>query len=139
MAFRIKIASRKKRININRENLKADAVKSYTEVTDSNYEILGVLDAFKDIKTIPDCSIVQAIKRLSSIVNELNDKQTKSFIKYALMYPPRVRALAGAVLENLGKTSKGIEQLKESLNPLTTIKLGVNKGELPNQSNWYIE
>lgn len=139
MAFRTKIASRKKRININRENLKADAVKSYAEVTDSNYEILGLLDAFKDIKTIPDFSIVQAIKRLSSIVNELNDKQTKSFIKYALMYPPRVRALAGAVLENLVKTNKGIEQLKESLNPLTTIKLGVNKAELPNQSNWYIE
>ncbi|GGE31640.1 DUF6088 family protein [Psychroflexus planctonicus] len=139
MAFRTKIASRKKRININRENLKADAVKSYAEVTDSNYEILGLLDAFKDIKTIPDCSIVQAIKRLSSIVNELNDKQTELFIKYALMYPPRVRALAGAVLENLGTTPKGIEQLKESLNPLTTIKLGVNKGELPNQSNWYIE
>lgn len=139
MAFRTKIASRKKRININRENLKADAVKSYAEVTESNYEILGVLDAFKDIKTIPDCSIAQAIKRLSSIVNELNDKQTELFIKYALMYPPRVRALAGAVLENLGKTNKGIEQLKESLNPLTTIKLGVNKGELPNQSNWYIE
>lgn len=139
MAFRIKIASRGKRININRENLKADAVKSYAEVTDNNYETLGLLDAFKDIKKIPDSSVAQAIKRLSTIVNELNDKQTESFIKYALMYPPRVRALVGAVLENIGAKSKGIEKLKESLNPLTTIKLGVKENELPTKSNWYIE
>jgi len=139
MAFRIKIASRGKRININRENLKADAVKSYAEVTDNNYETLGLLDAFKDIKKITDSSVAQAIKRLSTIVNELNDKQTESFIKYALMYPPRVRALVGAVLENIGTKSKGIEKLKESLNPLTTIKLGVKENELPTKSNWYIE
>ena len=139
MAFRIKIASRGKRININRENLKADAVKSYAEVTDNNYETLGLLDAFKDIKKIPDSSVAQAIKRLSTIVNELNDKQTESFIKYALMYPPRVRALVGAVLENIGKKPKGVEKLKESLNPLTTIKMGVKENELPTKSNWYIE
>lgn len=65
VAFRIKIASRSKRISINRGTLKADAVKSYAEVTDTNYEILGVLDAFKDIKRIPDCSEAQAIRRLS--------------------------------------------------------------------------
>ncbi len=139
MAFRIKIASRGKRININRENLKADAVKSYAEVTDNNYETLGLLDAFKDIKKIPDCSVAQAIKRLSTIVKELNNKQTESFIKYTLMYPPRVRALVGAVLENIGSKSKSIDKLKESLNPLTTIKLGIRESELLTKSNWFIE
>lgn len=139
MAFRIKIASRGKRININRENLKADAVKSYVEVTESNYKILGLLDAFKDIKTIPDCSVAKAIKRLTNIVKQLSDKQTESFIKYALVYPPRVRALVGAILENIDTKSKSIEKLKESLNPLTTIKLGVKENELPTKSNWYIE
>ena len=69
LAFRIKIASRGKRISINRGTLKADAVKSYTEVTDSNYETLGILDAFKDMKCIPDCSETQATRRLSVIVS----------------------------------------------------------------------
>ena len=36
MAFTTKIASRGKRIKINRGAIKANAVKSYTEVTDSN-------------------------------------------------------------------------------------------------------
>mgnify|MGYP005847695401 CR=1 FL=1 len=139
MAFRIKIASRGKRININRENLKADAVKSYAEVTDSNYETLGLLDAFKDIKKIPDCSVAQAVNRLSAIVKELNAKQKASLLKYALVYPPRVRALVGAVLENMGSKTHGIKKLKESLNPLTTIKLGAKENELPTKSKWYIE
>ncbi len=137
MAFRIKIASRSKRIFINRGALKADAVKSYVEVTDTNFEILGVLDAFKDIKRIPDCSVEQAIKRLSVILKELNEKQTTTLIKYALLYPPRVRALVGAVLQNNGY--KGLEALKDSLNPLTIIQMGLTESELPTKSNWYIE
>lgn len=136
MAFRIKIASRSKRISINRDALKANAVKSYAEVTDTNYEILGILDAFKDIKRIPDCSVAQAIRRLSAILKDLNEKQTTYLLKYALLYPPRVRALVGAVLEINGK--KELEKLKESLNPLTTIKIGLKKTELPTKSNWYI-
>jgi hypothetical protein len=84
LAFRIKIASRGKRININRGTLKADAVKSYAEVTETNYEILGVLDAFKDIKRIPDCSVAQAIRRLNAILNELDEKQTASLLKYEI-------------------------------------------------------
>jgi hypothetical protein len=139
LAFRIKIASRGKRININRGTLKADAVKSYTEVTDSNYETLGILDAFKDMKRIPDCSETQAVSRLSAIVKKLNDKQIASLIKYALLYPPRVRALLGAILENNGSKLRGLENLKASINPLTTIKLGLKETDLPNKSKWYIE
>jgi hypothetical protein len=139
LAFRIKIASRGKRININRGTLKADAVKSYTEVTDSNYETLGILDAFKDMKRIPDCSETQAVSRLSAIVKKLNDKQIASLIKYALLYPPRVRALVGAILENNGSKLKGLEKLKASINPLTTIKLGLKETELPDKSKWHIE
>lgn len=139
MAFRIKIASRGKRININQESLKADAVKSYTEVTDTNYETLGLLDAFKDVKRIPDCSVAQAVRRLTAIVKALNDKQIDSLIKYALLYPPRVRALLGAILENNGNKVKVMDKLKDSLNPLSTIKLGLKETELPTKSKWYIE
>lgn len=139
MAFRIKIASRGKRININRENLKADAVKSYTEVTDSNFETLGLLDAVKDIKRIPDCSVGQAVLRISAILKELNDKQVESIIKYALVYPPRVRALVGAILEYNNQSGKNINKLMESLNPLTVFKLGLKETELPTKSKWFIE
>lgn len=139
MAFRIKIASRSKRISINRGALKADAVKSYAEVNESNYETLGLLDAFKDIKHIPDSTVAQAICRLSAIAKELSKKEIDSLIKYALVYPPRVRALVGAVLQNNAYTGNGLEKLKESLNPLTIVKLGLKKSELPTKTNWYIK
>jgi hypothetical protein len=139
LAYRVKIASRSKRININSGALKADAVKSYAEVTDNNYEMLGLLDAFKDIKRIPDCPVSSAISRLSAIVKELNERQTELLIKYALNYPPRVRALLGAILEKNGISMKGLEKLKESLNPLTIIKLGINESDLPVKSKWHIE
>ncbi|MBD1426126.1 DUF6088 family protein [Sphingobacterium arenae] len=139
MAFRTKIASRGKRINIDRKVLKADAVKSYAEVDDKNYDILGILDAFKDIKRIPDSSVGQAIVRLSIILNELNPKQIESLVKYALVYPPRVRALVGAVLQNNDYQGKGLDKLKDSLNPLTIIQLGLEDSELPTKNNWYIE
>ncbi|MDV7392072.1 DUF6088 family protein, partial [Arthrospira platensis SPKY1] len=44
VAFRIKIASQSKRITINRGALQVDPVKSYVEVTDNNYALLGLLD-----------------------------------------------------------------------------------------------
>jgi hypothetical protein len=137
IAFRITIASRSKRIKINRETLKANGVKSYTEVTDKNYQALGLLDAFKDVKDIPDCSVKQAVRRLRAILKELTNNETVTLLEYALLYPPRVRALVGAILENIGNKDTG--KLKASLNPLTKIKLGINETELPNKSDWYIE
>ena len=137
MAFRIKIASRSKRISINRGALQANAVKSYAEVTEANYKLLGFLDAIKDIKRIPDCPVSRAVKILSSEINKLNEKQIAELVKYALLYPPRVRALVGAMLENL-KIESGTEKLKQSLNPLSKIKLSLTENELPTVQNWNI-
>jgi len=138
MAFRIKIASRSKRISINRGALKADAIKSYSEVTDANYELLGFLDAIKDIKRIPDCTVRKAVKIVSSKIINLNEKQISELIKYAMLYPPRVRTLVGAILENL-KIDTPLYKLKQSLNPLTKIKLGLKETDLPTIKNWNIE
>jgi predicted transcriptional regulator of viral defense system len=138
MAFRIKIASRSKRININRDALKADAVKSYAEVTDANYELLGFLDAIKDIKKIADCSPSQAVKLISNKISALDGKQITELIKYSLVYPPRVRALVGAMLDNL-QLNTDTSKLKESLNPLTKIKVGLKEADLPTIKNWNIE
>jgi hypothetical protein len=118
--------------------LKAGAVKSYAEITEGNYKILGLLDAFKDIKKIPDCSIVQAVRRLKALVLSLDEKQTDELLRYALMYPPRVRALVGAILESLGIENQRLDKLKNSLNPLSTFELGIKEQELPAKSKWYI-
>lgn len=139
VAFRIKIASRGKRISINRDAIIASAVKSYAEVTDENYELLEFLDAIKDIKKISDSSTTKVVKILSNRIEKLSDKQRLEMIKYALLYPPRVRALLGAILENQNAPEKEIKKLKDSLNPLTTIKLRLKEIDLPTINNWNIK
>lgn len=132
-----KVASLNKRIYINKANIKAKPVKSYIEVTNSNYYVLGLLDALKDFNKIPDADTVQATKRILFLISELTQNQLKLTQKYALKYPPRVRAFLGAILEFLGY-NEDVKPLKKSLNPLTKYDLDIDKTYLPTVKNWNI-
>lgn len=137
VANRIKIASRKRRIYIKRGALQAGAVKSYADVSETNYQLLGILDALKDIKQIPDSTVVNSVKILSRLIKEQNASQLKELIKLALLYPPRVRALLGAILDNMDNNIE-TSKLKDGLNPLTKFRLGLNQKDLPTIKNWNI-
>jgi len=134
----ISIASREKRIYIKKGNIKANAVKSYVEVTDENYKYLEFLDALKDWKKIPDLDKKSAIEILSGILKKFNKNQTQELLKIALSYPPRVRAFLGALLEYSGKKIK-LNTLKESLNPLSEYQLVISKDILPTIEKWNIK
>jgi hypothetical protein len=138
MAFTIQIASRSKRIKLNRNGLKAEAVKSYVEVNDENYQYLGILDAIKDIKRIPDYSTSQILRILIGQFNMIEIVDLQKLITYAMYYPPRVRALLGAIIENQSPTID-LSQLKDSLNPLTKVNLRINGNDLPTIKNWNIQ
>ena len=66
--FRTKIATNISRKKIEKEWLKTSTVKAYTEITEDNYQLLGILDALKDIRYISDTSTSQAIKILAGKV-----------------------------------------------------------------------
>ncbi|MCK9449729.1 MAG: DUF6088 family protein [Bacteroidales bacterium] len=134
----IKIASRDKRISVSNDYLQASPVKSYVDVTDKNFHLLGLLDVLKDFKQIPDLDKSSAIKILSNKLNELSTTETKLLIKYGLVYPPRVRSFLGALLENLN-TENGLTALKTSLNPLSEYEYGIDKKQLPTIENWNIK
>ncbi len=138
MAFIFQIASRKKRIYINTTAIKAKPVKSYAEVTDKNYQLLGFLDAIKDIKIIPDTSTDDIVMALSTKINRFSESEIKMLVKYSFLYPARTRALLGAILESLKKESL-LTYLKKSLNPLTKYKIGLSSNVLPTALNWNIK
>ncbi len=133
----ISIASREKRIYIAKGNIKANAVKSYAEVTDENYKYLEFLDALKDWKKIPNLDKKSAIEILTNILKKFNTKQTKELLNIALSYPPRVRAFLGALLEYSRKKIK-LNSLIESLNSLSEYNLGTQKKILPTIEKWNI-
>lgn len=134
VASKIKIASRGRRIYVQAGNIKATPVKSYVEVTNDNFQQLGFLDALKDINKISDLDPESAVVILSNMIKNIPDKILAEAIKFALVYPPRTRALLGALLENMQKTEY-IQILKESLNPFSEYKMVISK-QLPESQNW---
>lgn len=137
MAFSIQIASRVKRIYINTGAIKAKPVKSYAEVTDSNYQLLGFLDAIKDIKKIPDTPIDDIVFAIGKKISRLKEIEINRLVKYSFLYPARTRAMLGAILEDLKKDNL-LSSLEESLNPLTKYKIGVSSSKLKTSANWNI-
>lgn len=133
----IKIASRDKRIFASIGNIKGKPVKSYIDVSDKNYYILEILDALKDFKQIPDMDKKSGLLLLADRIKKWDKKDKTLLIKYALKYPPRVRAILGAILENF-ITTEDVKPLKESLNPLSQYEYNITETLLPNAKNWNI-
>jgi len=133
----IKIASRDKRIFASIGNIKGKPVKSYIDVSDKNYYILEILDALKDFKQIPDMDKKSGLLLLADRIKKWEKKDKTLLIKYGLKYPPRVRAILGAILENF-ITSEDVKPLKESLNPLSQYEYNIAETILPNAKNWNI-
>ncbi len=135
----IDLASRAKRPVSKVGNIKIRFVKSYADVNNKNYNLLGILDALKDFKKIPDLNKELAITRIKAMIAELEDREKKNLVKYALDYPPRARAFLGALLELIKIEQEALTTLKQSLNPLSSYTVGVAQDILPNSKSWFIE
>lgn len=133
----IKVASKVKRVTTKIGKTQVKPVKSYVDVTNENYYLLGILDALKDFKVISDLDKKSAIALLKNKINKLSKNDQSKIIRYALKYPPRVIALLGAILE-LSKKKDGLESLRTNLNPLTTYNLRIKKETLPTAPGWNI-
>jgi hypothetical protein len=137
--FRTKIATNRSRRKIEKGWLKTSTVKAYTEITEDNYQLLGILDALKDIRIISDTSIIQAIKILAGKLANFETTDIQTLINLSLFYPPRVRALLGAIIEEIFQTTFDLSILKNSLNPCTVFKFRLKEKDLPTITNWQIK
>lgn len=133
----IRVASRGKRIITKAGNIQVKPVKSYAEVTNDNFYLMELLDVLKDFKIIPDKNKSQVIKFMLQKIKGLPKNEKKKLVEIALNYPPRVRAFTGAILNKINP-GKPDEKLKDSLNPLTIYKFGINKKHLSNIEYWNI-
>lgn len=134
----IKIACRENEIKINKSNIKAIPAKSYVDVTNKNYQYLEILDAIKDFKKIQDLNIENGITILFNILKKFKQEEVTKIVKFSLKYPPRTRALLGALLEATN-LKKHLKELHKSLNPLSVYSFGIGKKNLPTINNWKIK
>ena len=133
----IKVASRDRRIITTVGNIQVKPVKSYVDVTDDNYYLMELLDVLKDFKTIPDTDKSQTIRFVLKKIKALSAKEKDQFIKIAIKYPPRVRAFAGALLSEISN-KLAVQELKESINPLSTFKFSISNKQLSKIKCWNI-
>jgi Family of unknown function (DUF6088) len=87
------------------------------------------LDALRDIERIPDSGPADVLRRIGTLVRA-GDLDFTRIARYARAEPPRVRALLGALGDNLrrviGSTRippKALNELRKGLNPLTTFRI----------------
>lgn len=131
----IKVASQDKRISVNNGSLRVKSAMGYVRVTNDNVYLLELLDVMKDFSKIPDLDKEMAISYLKGRFGSLNKKEKSKIVTYALEYPPRVRALLGLLLSEVGSCEK-IEKLKESLNPLSKYDYGLGSALVEGAVEW---
>ncbi len=134
----IKVASRDKRIITTVNSLAVKPVKSYVDVTDQNYALLEILDALKDIRIIPDINKKGVLQLLVETIQTLPTPKKEELINISLKYPPRARALLGALLTQLKADPALTLPLINNLNPLSRYQIGISEKELPGSNQWNI-
>lgn len=134
--FIITIAHQTKHYKRRLGRLRIKYVRStLNEIPDgADYTLLMILDSIKDIKRISDASPDDAVRRLLWIIKRFEKNRVEKLVEYALHYPPRVRAILGAILEH-ARYKRLRSVLKATLNPHTEYLVGLEES-LPNLKKW---
>ena len=93
----------------------------------------ALLDLLRRGGRTSELSAEETIRRTCALL--LEEGRYERLLKVADTEPPRVRAMLGALGERLGKDSKKIRRLRDSLNPLSRYDFGLLAG-LPNARSW---
>ena len=99
---------------------------------------MRILDAIRFIREIPATTPDEACLRLKEIIRDLADEQKEVLIKCLMKYTNYVRALCGAMLEDVGCDSELLATIKNTLNGVTEYKLPISESVLPTKQNWRI-
>jgi hypothetical protein len=134
----LQIGVNKYRRAIKRGQYKISFVVQHNTINKSNIELLQILDSVRFIFQIPSTTPDEACLRLQQIFRELSSEKQRRLIKLSLKYTDYVRALCGAILEQIGTEPELLDKLKKSLQGLTTYKIPVSEIVLSTKSKWNI-
>lgn len=133
----IMIGTSRRRDPLKRGNYEIRFIMQPNKITSDSIPLLQILDSLKLLKMIPDTSVGHSVRIIKKYISNLEEKRLSTLVKLVRKYPPRVRALLGAILESTGN-DKYIGQLKQSLNPTSTYAIGLNEDSDINLNSWNI-
>lgn len=135
----IRVASFDKQVKGKVGNVVIKPAKSYVKVTTDTVKYLELLDVIKDLNSIPDMQKNVGIVYLKQAIYNLDAADIKKLITYGVAYPPKVRALLGALLEAMNIDTALLSSLKKSINPLSSFAYGITPKMLSTINSWNIE
>ena len=134
----IQIGTNKSRRAVKRDKYTISFIMQQNTITKKNIEILRILDAVRFIREIPATTPNEACIRLKEIIKDLNDEQKEMLVKCSLKYTNYVRALCGAILEDIGYDGNSLDNIRKSLNGVTNYHLPISESVLSTKQNWRI-
>jgi len=134
----IRIASSDKQVKGKVGNIIVKPAKSYVKVTNDNIPYLELLDVIKDLNSIPDLRKDDGLSYLKKEISNYDATERKKLVSYGVSYPPKVRALLGALLEATDKDSNIYKPLKKTINPSSSYEFGITSKLLPTVNSWNI-
>jgi hypothetical protein len=93
----------------------------------------AMLDFLRRSGRTSELSPKKTVSRVVALLSE--DGRFERLLKVADSEPPRVRAMLGAIGDQLGKNQRALQRLRRSLNPFSKFDFGVLSG-LPQAANW---
>jgi len=133
----ITIASNQSSRKVKLQNITIKFVPKLNQSSKKDIKLLQLLDALNSLKKIPDTSIDEAFRMIKIMIEKLEKKEQQVLAKLAFNYPPRTKALVGAILKNVGLWEEAYK-LKSTLNPISIYKINISKEILPNKDEWRI-
>jgi hypothetical protein len=133
----IQIGKNRVRPAFQRERYTISFVLQKNTIRKENIPLLQILDCIRYIKRIPDTTVGNSLQRFKSIISTLPERDISMLTRLAIKYPPMVRALLGALLDETKKESLS-EPLYRSLNPITKYKLKGTGDVLRKKEKWNI-
>lgn len=134
----IQIGTNKYRRPIKREKNIITFIRQNNSITRRNRDILVILDALRFIREIPGTTPDNACSRLKEIIKALPIDQKDILARCCLKYTSYVRALCGAILEDLNCSVFLLDPIRKSLNGVTEYRLPISESVLPTKKNWRI-
>jgi len=134
----IQIAANFDKKGIKRNIYTIKFVRQWNKITKANIPLLQLLDCVRFIKTIPDTTVTDSLKRITTLIKELSDTDKKQFVDLALNYPPSTRALCGAIFELLGFADYS-KKLQRTLKTTTWYSFNISEELMPNKLEWKIK
>jgi hypothetical protein len=107
------------------------------EITYDNIKILQVLDCLKMINSIPENNRDKILTNIGKAIRKYNKQQRGLLIQCSLKYNNATRALLGIILDT-EKIKKGVDDIMESLNPISSYNIDLKKIDRLLKDKWNI-